>query len=246
VSHPAIAAVTFDFFNTLATHRNGRRRGMMVMEYFRAQGWASSPWEHSVLYDVFAAHGHEFAVSLSPGDLRAFTGRVAATLFRRLNVQADPALADAHGVELWRILGPEHLALFPDTDSVLRQLRGSGFRLAVISNWQCGLGAFCDALGFGGHLDAVVVSAEMGAAKPDARIFEEACRQLSLPPGRILHVGDSRGEDVNGAQAAGLEALWLCRGSEQADGPGVIRGLHEVLEYLAVGAATERSAPPRD
>jgi HAD superfamily hydrolase (TIGR01509 family) len=223
VSHPTIAAVSFDFFNTLVTHRGGRGRGTMVMEYFRTQGWASAPWEHAALYDVFAAHGHEFAASLSPDDLRVFTGRVAGALFRRLNVQADPALADVHGVELWRILGPEHLAPFPDAEAVLRQLRRSGFRLAVTSNWQCGLRAFCEALGFGGHLDVVVASAEVGAAKPDARIFGEVCRQLALPPDRVLHVGDSRGDDVHGAQAAGLKALWLCRGPEQADGPDTVR-----------------------
>jgi HAD superfamily hydrolase (TIGR01509 family) len=233
VPSPSIAAVSFDFFNTLATHRGDRGRGAMVMEYFAAQGWASAPWEHAALYDVFAAHGHEFAATLSPDALRAFSGRVAGTLFRRLHVQADPALAEVHGVELWRILGPAHLAPFPDTEAVLRQLRASSFRLAVTSNWQCGLGAFCEALGFGGHLDVVVASAEVGAAKPDTRIFEEVCRQLALPPSRVLHVGDSRGEDVDGARSAGLNALWLCRGPEQDHGPDVVCRLDEVIEYLA-------------
>jgi HAD superfamily hydrolase (TIGR01509 family) len=203
------------------------------MEYFRAQGWASAPWEHAALYDVFAAHGHHFAATLSADDLRAFTVRVARTLFRRLDVQADSTLADVHAVELWRILGPEHLAPFPDAEDALRQLRASGFRLAVTSNWQRGLRAFCEALGIAGHLDIVVASAEVGAAKPDARIFNEACRQLGLPPDRVLHVGDSRAEDVDGAREAGLQAIWLCRHPEQADGPDVVRGLDQVVQRLA-------------
>lgn len=233
VVHPTIAAVSFDFFNTLATHRGNRGRGEMVMEYFRAQNWASAPWEHAVLYDVFAAHGHELTATLGPGELRAFTGRVARTLFRRLDVQADPTLADVHGVELWRILGPEHLTPFPDAETVLRELRQSGFRLAVTSNWQCSLAAFCASLGLAAYLDVVVASAEVGAAKPDARIFSEVCRQLAVPSGQVLHIGDSRVEDFDGARAAGLQALWLSRDPEQTDGRAVVRRLHEVVEWLA-------------
>lgn len=231
--HPTISAVSFDFFDTLATHRDGRGRGALVMEYFHAQGWASAPWEHAVLYDVLAAHGHEFAVTLGPAELQAFTGRVASTLFRRLDVQTDPALAAVHGQELWRILGPDHLAPFPETEPVVRQLRASGFSLAVISNWQCGLQAFCEALGFGRHFDIILASAEVGVAKPDVRIFETACRHLALPPSRILHVGDGRTSDVDGARAAGMQALWLCRGSDAADGPDVIRSLADVRTYLS-------------
>lgn len=227
-----IAAVSFDFFNTLAVHRGGRGRGALVMEYFRAHDWASAPWDHAALYDVFAAHGNEFTPTATSAGHRAFAGRVATTLFRRLDVQADPALAETHGVELWRILGPEHLALFPDVQASLRGLRAVGLRLAVTSNWQHGLRAFCEALGIGVYFEVVGASAEVGVAKPDARIFIEVCRQLALPPNRVLHVGDSRAEDVDAARAAGLHALWLCRDPGDFDGPDLVRSLDQVAERL--------------
>jgi HAD superfamily hydrolase (TIGR01549 family) len=204
----------------------------MVMDYFKAQGWVSAPWEHAALYDVFAAHSHDFDKSLNADELRAFAGRIARTLFRRLDVQADSTLADVHGEELWRILGPAHLAPFPDAKDALRQLRAFGFRLAVTSNWQYGLKQFCSALGMGEYLDVVVASAEIGAAKPDVRIFEETCRRLGFPPARVLHVGDSRTDDVDGAQAAGLQALWLCRRAEATADPETVRGLDQLVERL--------------
>jgi hypothetical protein len=68
-----IAALSFDFFNTLATHRTGRGRGALVMEYFQGQGWASDPWTHAALYDVFAMHGREYVPTMSGADLRAFS-----------------------------------------------------------------------------------------------------------------------------------------------------------------------------
>jgi FMN phosphatase YigB (HAD superfamily) len=138
-----IAAVSFDFFNTLAAHRNDRGRGALLMEYFRAQGWNSDPWEHAALYDVFAAHHHEFGPMMSDADLSAFAVRVARTLFGRLHVAADRAAANTHGVEIWRILGPQQFAVFPDATTSLRALRAGGYRLAVVSNWQHGLGAMC-------------------------------------------------------------------------------------------------------
>lgn len=227
-----VAAVSFDFFNTLATHRYGRGRGALISEYFRAQGWDSDPWEHAALYDVFAAHGDEFAPTLSGEDLRAFCGRVARTLFRRLQVDVDPSLADEHAIELWRFLGPEHLTPFPESTAALRRLRAAGYRLAVISNWQHGLRAFCQALGFGTEIEVVVTSAEVGAAKPDARIFAEACRRLALPPERVLHVGDSETDDIQGAREAGLQALWLRRGKGGSGTPGEIRSLEQLAAYL--------------
>lgn len=228
-----IAALSFDFFNTLATHRHDRGRGALVMEYFRAQGWESDSWAHAALYDVFAIHGGEYAPTMSGAELKVFAARVARTLFDRLHVRVDHSAADAHGLELWRILGPDHLVPFPEVTSVLTELRAAGYGLAVISNWQHGLRAFCQALGFGAQLDAVVASAEVGVAKPDARIFAEACHRLSLPPERVLHVGDTEADDVVGARSAGLHALWLRREAEGAPSPGEIRSLSDVPGSLA-------------
>ena len=227
-----ITALSFDFFNTLATHRHGRGRGALVMEYFQAQGWESDPWTHAALYDVFEVHGREYVPTMSGPDLQAFSARVARTLFGRLHVAVDHSAADTHGLELWRILGPDHLVPFPESTPVLTELRAAGYHIAVISNWQRGLRAFCEALGFGTQLDAVVASAEVGVAKPDARIFGEACRQLSLPPERVLHVGDTEADDMVGARAAGLHSLWLRREAEGAPSPGEIRSLSDVPGYL--------------
>lgn len=54
---------------------------------------------------------------------------------------------------------------------------------------------------------AVIDSGAFGHAKPDRRIFEEALRLLDLPADRVLHVGDSVHYDVDGARAAGLQAV---------------------------------------
>jgi HAD superfamily hydrolase (TIGR01549 family) len=244
---PPLSAVSLDFFNTLVHHKGGRGRGGLITEYFRLQGWASDPWRHSVFGDLFAQHGAAFDPDATRADHRAFCTRVARTLFDLLRVQADPALADVHASALWDIVGPANLAVFPEVAETLRRLRASGYRLLIISNWDHSLPGFCRALGLAEHFDTIVVSAEVGVEKPDRRIFHAACARLDLPVERVLHVGDSVGDDVDGARQAGLPALLLDREHVGADVPGTVRTLADVVTVLetasrqAEGSARESS-----
>ena len=67
------------------------------------------------------------------------------------------------------------------------------------------------ALGVEDRLDAVAVSGEVGAAKPDPMLFRDALDQLGVTSESACHVGDSLATDVAGAKAAGLAAVWLNR-----------------------------------
>jgi putative hydrolase of the HAD superfamily len=82
-----------------------------------------------------------------------------------------------------------------------RRLTAAGLRLAVVSNWDVGLHEHLAALGLDRMVDAVVTSAEAGAAKPDPRIWRVALARLGAD--RAVHVGDSEA-DAEGARAAGL------------------------------------------
>lgn len=59
--------------------------------------------------------------------------------------------------------------------------------------------------------DTVVVSSEVGCAKPDPRIFRTAALQLGLPVSRCLFVGDREDVDAIGARDAGMHGVWLNR-----------------------------------
>jgi HAD superfamily hydrolase (TIGR01509 family) len=229
----AIEAVSFDFYNTLVHHRAGRGRGPMLMEYLREQGLESNPWEHQVLYDVFERHGEEYAPDLPAREREDYYRRLAERLFRRLGVRAPPGAAAERAARIWELLGPASLAVYPEVGEVLRSLRGAGLRLAVVSNWQCGLEHFCTEIGFRDRVDEVVASAEVGSAKPDAAIFVEACRRLGVPPSRVLHVGDSAVDDLEGARAAGLASL-LLRRDDASPGDRTLRGLGELPALLGL------------
>jgi HAD superfamily hydrolase (TIGR01509 family) len=84
------------------------------------------------------------------------------------------------------------------------------YRLGIISNGFAQVQhAKIDTLGIGPCLDCVVLSGEVGMAKPDPRVFALALDAVGASPAQALHVGDSYRSDVAGALDAGLAACWL-------------------------------------
>ena len=123
---------------------------------------------------------------------------------------------DAPVDELFRSLytaftDPRIWRVYPDVLPVLRELRSSGHRLAVVSNWDSRLPRLLQDLGLASWFDAIVVSAVEGVEKPAPDIFHRAARRLGVAPGEVTHIGDSPREDYHGALGAGLGAVLLDR-----------------------------------
>jgi putative hydrolase of the HAD superfamily len=55
----------------------------------------------------------------------------------------------------------------------------------------------------------VIISAEVGTAKPDPAIFHLACRALGEVSANCLFIGDDRENDYNGAKGAGMRACMV-------------------------------------
>jgi putative hydrolase of the HAD superfamily len=100
--------------------------------------------------------------------------------------------------------------LYPDVKPTLAALDGK-YALGVISNFDRRLYAILDHLGITHHFDAIVVSSETGADKPDARIFHQALERLNVQPHEALHVGDDPMHDWQGAEAVGMRCFHINR-----------------------------------
>ncbi|MFY9809608.1 MAG: HAD family hydrolase [Pseudonocardiaceae bacterium] len=127
--------------------------------------------------------------------------------------------------------------LFDDALPCLRALRALGLRLAAVTNaagehQRAKLGA----LGLESAFDAVVISGELGVAKPHRAIFRKACCALGVLPAQAAHVGDRLDTDAEGARDAGLHGVWLdrsgCGSLPRADGISVIGRLAELPALL--------------
>jgi putative hydrolase of the HAD superfamily len=121
---------------------------------------------------------------------------------------------------------------------VLLDAIADGIRLALVTNGASDTQrAVMDALGIEHRFDAVIVSGEVGIAKPEAAIFELALGALGVHAAEAWHVGDHPVVDVAGARAAGLTAVWLNRGRQpRTDGMAEpeleVASLLELRAYL--------------
>jgi putative hydrolase of the HAD superfamily len=123
--------------------------------------------------------------------------------------------------------------VFDDVPPALRELRASGVRLAVVSNWDCSLPEWLERADLTPLFDAVVSSAALGAAKPSPAPFEAALDLVGVEPARAVHVGDSIENDVQGARAAGVRPVLIARkGSAHAAGVETIRSLGELPSLI--------------
>ena len=61
--------------------------------------------------------------------------------------------------------------------------------------------------GLDGQFDGIYISGEVGVWKPEPGIFEHAAADLGVPPSECVHIGNSIVSDVEGALAAGMQAV---------------------------------------
>lgn len=134
---------------------------------------------------------------------------------------------------------------------LVRELRARGYRLALVAD-----GRVRDARnvlaqhGLDELFDAVVISEEVGAQKPDPSMFRRALRELGLGPrdyGRAVMVGNRLERDVKGARELGMVAVWIDwspryakRPTESAAVPDHVIG--HPLELLPLLERLERNA----
>jgi putative hydrolase of the HAD superfamily len=173
------------------------------------------------------------------GRLHFAAGDAASLLHLRRTVAGilrDALPPAAHGIPIDDLV-PTLVEAFsfvpyPEVPGVLEALRARGHALAVVSNWDISLHEVLDRIGLRPAFDAVVASAEVGAAKPDPAIFAHALELLGERAEDALHAGDQPAEDVAGALAAGVAPVLVDRDGDRGAPPAgvpVVRSLEGLL-----------------
>jgi len=152
-------------------------------------------------------------------------------VFRRLT--DEPTSTELFDDLYHTFAGRQAWRLTEDLKPLWDDLRGKGLKLGIISNWDDRLRPLLGEMGLLDSLDAVVISSETTWTKPAPEIFQEEAGQLGVSLDRLLHVGDSRREDFEGARQAGCQAAWLRRGVSGLVWPE-ISGLAELQQWVRI------------
>jgi putative hydrolase of the HAD superfamily len=147
----------------------------------------------------------------------------------------DPDTLNAYFAELFEFFRSSRCwELFPDALSCLRELKGLGYRLAIVSNFDSRLFDLLANLDIDTYFERVVLSWHVGVAKPNPVLFRRALEASWCDASRALHIGDDEVDDVQGAQAAGVPVVLIDRAGRHTEFPAErrIRSLMEILDLL--------------
>ena len=193
---------------------------------FDAGGTLIEPWPS--VGEVYASVAREFGIDCSAARLNAqfanaWTTRtgfnysrdewheVVRHSFLGLS-EVSPQLFDAI---YDRFAQADAWLIYDDVIPTLQKLESMDLKLAVISNWDDRLIPLLEKLGLATYFDEIIVSAAHGFHKPHPSIFQHAAARLSVSVNRLLHIGDSLREDVEGARTAGASALRIRRSGRE-------------------------------
>jgi 2-haloacid dehalogenase len=155
-----------------------------------------------------SAAEHEMPAEIYPEILRATHARMA----KHFGVARDTSAADLLG----RSVGD--WPAFADTTDALKRLQRR-FKLIVVSNVDRESFARTQKR-LGINFDAVVTAEEVGAYKPDAKMFlraMEVANGFGAERENILHVAQSLYHDHVPAKSFGLKTVWVRRPSKRAE-----------------------------
>jgi putative hydrolase of the HAD superfamily len=231
---PALRAVFFDLDDTLFDHTYATSQSLKVLLAGEPVlgGWKFADLQRKndeILNDL---HPHVLAGALPLDEARE-------SRFRQLIAAVSPAdVAAAHAVRLARKHRAEyerHWQAVPGAIALCAALRTRGLGVGIVTNnlteeQQMKLAR----TGLAPHVDALITSADVGAMKPDVRIFQVALDRFSVSAREAVMVGDSWPVDILGAQAAGIRAVWFNRHERTRLDPRVteIRALEPVEEIV--------------
>ena len=170
--------------------------GALPADFVQRYAAISSGYWAARTADGSMRHTRAQIIELSWRDFLARFGR---------DVSRAPKLAEA----FWAAFRASS-ALNPGARELVENLAGQ-YRLGMVTNgYSDSQRGRLAAAGWGDRFDPLLISEEVGVAKPDPRIFQLALDQLGLGAADALYVGDSLSHDREGCLRAGIRFCHYC------------------------------------
>jgi putative hydrolase of the HAD superfamily len=103
--------------------------------------------------------------------------------------------------------------VYPDVLPALEHWQQKGIQLGIVSNFDSRIYSVIERLQLDDFFSSITISSQIGASKPENRIFTAALQKHHCSTQEAWHIGDSLQEDYYGAKAAGLKPFLIERSS---------------------------------
>jgi len=195
--------VFFDADDTLFDYPRAERAALRAcLREFRLR------IELGIFLDSYRRHNHDMWQAFERGETDQATLRVER--FRRLAVELNISDLPLDRISAFYLEAlSDQPQLMPGALATV-QVLAKKFPLALVTN---GIAAVqrrrFAASPITPFFQAVVISEEVGFAKPDPRIFAPALQKIGVEAAEVLYVGDSVTSDMAAARNAGMDFCWF-------------------------------------
>ena len=235
-----LAAVTFDFWNTIFIDATGRERDRLRAGYLRAVLAEYGEQVGDLALEDALAQGYDHFDSQWREEHRTppaeeIVNVVLDGLRSRVPAEARERLT-THFSRVVLEVAPEPT---PGSATVIAKL-AQRYKLAVICDTGYAPGSvlreLLDKHGLTGAFDYLYFSDEGGVSKPDVRVFRRVLEELHVPAYQAAHVGDMERTDIVGAHAAGMLAVHFVgangRDADESTADAVVRRFADLPAVL--------------
>jgi len=230
-----IKAVFFDFYNTLATYHPPREEFYVsICRELGIKVEAKALFSSLAAADIFYRNEN----LRSPIDKKTPEEKI------NFYIEYATMILKGAGVQIGRGAALQILAkiqkqkwefeAYDDALPTLKDLKGRGLILGIISNVVQDMESTYTELGLQPYLDFKVTSAEVGCDKPNPAIFQAALNKAQVQPEEVIYIGDQYDLDIVGSRGIGMKALLIDRNNyfpDVTDCPR-LHSLTEITEYI--------------
>lgn len=220
-NHPEIKAVSFDLYDTLVQWSSGmgerqERMNELAANTLRTKyGVSIKPEQFAAIsrrawnkrWGQYQEKGNEVEIA------ETLNWMVDDILKEAGITQKDNLLKNRAAVitdleKKWYQVELETAAAMPGARETLEELKRRGLKLCLTSNasWtEAHIKRVLNRFGLLEYFDAISFSSETGTMKHPERVefFHHSWSKVGLKPSQVIHIGDSRRDDYDGAKFAG-------------------------------------------
>ena len=195
-------AVIFDFDGTMADFENTDTECLkLILKQTGAEVIADSFVSRAIDH-IMCFHGLVDSDEIDPLTLHLY--RLSKT-FRDFNIPWDDSYVDTY-----KELLLERTIPYPGIEQILKTLLGK-VKLGILTNAYDPVLQMkrIRATGLAEYFNKIQISGEQKYSKPDPRAFNLIADNLGVDSRKCIFIGDSKKYDIEGARAAGMQAIHM-------------------------------------